>query len=64
MVLIPYTKVLVNQNEINPIPEGETREMQIFSYEIHDHFKDLRSKTRMSQLHLASIVSCCYNPFF
>ncbi len=31
--------------------------MEVYFYEIHDSFKDIRSKFRSSQLHLACLIA-------
>jgi len=36
--------------------------MKIFNYEIHDHFKDLRGRKKIEQIHLANLVAACYIP--
>jgi len=46
MILIPDTAIIACK-KINIIPHGENRSMRMFSYEIHDHFKDLRGKKRL-----------------
>lgn len=56
VVLVPDTSIQEGK-EINSIKEGETAIMQMFTYEIHNNFKDLRGKKRLDQLHLACLIA-------
>lgn len=58
MLLVPDTYIDIKET-INPILKGELVQMKMINYEIHNHFKDLRGKRRLDQLHLACILASC-----
>lgn len=46
MVLIPDTNIEVSSAIRNSFKVGENKELKMFSYSVHDDFKDLRGKNR------------------
>jgi hypothetical protein len=38
--------------------------MDVISYEIHNHMKDIRGKRRLDQLHLSCLLVSCYHENF
>lgn len=47
----------VNKSGIILITAGEITNKNIFSYEMHDTFMDIRSKSRSNQIHLACLIA-------
>lgn len=56
LVIVPDTHVSHSLPKTT-IPIGPTTEMKVFSYEIHDHFHDVRGKKLIEQLHLSCLVA-------
>ena len=53
-VIIPNLNVNL-QGEIN-LPVDHNSKIEVYEYDVHEHFKEIRGRNRETQLHLASLL--------